>query len=293
MHKILLLLNRHRGLFVFTALNYIDKLLLFGLPLFVLFISGDKQTYNNIEYVFSIANILIIFLDFLTMYSFYGYRQSEDRDNFPIRIQKYFYIFFILYSLIGLLLYPVIYCIIENESLKLLYFYICIRTLYLLIINFYKNYFRLIDKPSGVYVISILISLSSFMAIYIVYRLKFDLINGFFLIPTILNIVVLLVSFCKVRRSAFQGLKACLQSAIKYTIPLIINSFFGAVINNYGKLYAYNFLSQSEMYQFAYTLRLSAIIQMAHVSVLGFHSKSIFIDKARGINIKIFLINIM
>jgi hypothetical protein len=282
---------RYRNLFKFTILNYIDKLLLFILPLLVLFISNDKQVYNDIEYIFSIANISVPVLSFISIYAFYGYKQSKERIRFTARIQGYFWVAILLYSLFGLLLYPFVKKISINSSMGILYIFICGRTLYLLFINFYNVYFRLIDKPSGIFLFSIPVSLFSLLFIYIVYLLQLNILIEAFFIPQMLIVTCgMLIFILKIQQYPFAGLKMYLKSAVKYATPIIINTLCVAFITNYGKIYAYHYLSEYEIYKFSYIMRISMIIHMAHTSIIAYYGKQIYTDTKNEVNKRIFVL---
>ncbi len=70
---------RYRHLLRYVALNYIDKLIVFVLPLAVLFVTGDEAQYNDIEYILSAAGILVPLTGVAAMYSFYGFSRCDDR----------------------------------------------------------------------------------------------------------------------------------------------------------------------------------------------------------------------
>lgn len=289
--KIISLVKSHKELFIFTILNYIDKLLLFILPLLVIFISKKEQEYNDIEYVLSISNIIVPILNFITIYAFYGYRQADNKNSFPSRVQGYFFIITIIYCILGLLLYPFIKINLIDRPIGLLYVYICIHTLYSLIINFYNVFFRLIDKPSKIFIISIPANIFSLLSTYIVYKLKSVFIIQAFFSPRLFIVFALLaLSVCNIKKDTFKGLVVYLKGTIKYTIPLIINMFCVTFISNYGKIYAYNFLSSYDMYKISYVMRISMIITMMHASILAYYGKYIFMETRREINKKILLI---
>lgn len=279
-------LVNHKHLLLFTFLNYIDKLISFSLPLFVLYISKSQLLYNDIEYIFSIASILVVFFDLgLNTYYFFGYKESTSKDLYIENVKQYFTLSIIFYQILGLLL--ILTCLIIQQGNFLIPFVI-IRILYLLVQSFYSSYFRLNDKPSHIYWLSIPVNLFAFIILFLLKDISSTLLFWIFL-PQLLLLWILTYYFIiKRQKIVLNEIKSFFIKALKYSWPIIINVSMVTFINNFGKIYAYNYLSSDEMYQISYVLRISLIIQMAHVSIIAFYSKSIYIDIENKINITIF-----
>ena len=73
--------KNNKDLATFAVLNYVDKFLVFLLPLTVLYITHDRESYNSIEYVYSIANVIAPFFIFFSSYAFYGYKLSLEESG--------------------------------------------------------------------------------------------------------------------------------------------------------------------------------------------------------------------
>jgi len=72
----------HLGLFIYTALNFLDKLLNFGIPLLVLYVFSDRGLYNEIEYIYSLALVATTAVELgVRNYFLYAYRMAAERER--------------------------------------------------------------------------------------------------------------------------------------------------------------------------------------------------------------------
>lgn len=289
MKSFLIRIKENSGLFWFTLFNYVDKFIAFSLPLVVLYISKDKSIYNNIEYIFSIASIIVVFFDFgFNTYLFYGYKESADKANFLVDTKQYFNLYLIFYLIIAIVFLPIFF-VFENGEFIL--FFVFARLLYLFSISFYSSFFRLDDKPSLIYWLSIPVNLSSILLLFL-FKDFSNLILLTFFIPQILLLCILIIintpKLFSLSIDKINDFKIFLIKTLKYSWPILINVTLIAYVNNFGKIYAYNYLNSDEMYQISYVLRISLIIQMAHASIIAFYSKSIYEEKGVKINMDIF-----
>jgi len=92
------------------------------------------------------------------------------------------------------------------------------------------------------------------------------------------------------RPGDFMRWRAYLKKALAFAWPIILNSFLFMFINNYGKIYARNFLSQEEMFQLSFVQRVALFIQLMHLSLIGYLSKRLYIDRRIGINPRLTLV---
>lgn len=285
MNYLIAKLKQHQSLLNFTFLNYIDKFIAFSLPLGVLYFYKDQNIYNDIEYVFSVASIFVIFLDFgINTYYFYGFKESKDRSSFIEKVRHYFGISIVMYMIIGLLLFPISFFF---KQVNFLIFFVCIRILYLLFLNFHASYFRLKDSPSKIYWYSIPINLLT-IALVVVLKNTSNSILFWFFIPQLLLLCISSYYFIRfIKFIDVKEFKLFMKEAILFSWPIILNVSLIAYVGNFGKIYAYNYLSSDEMYQISYTLRISLIIQMAHTSIISFYSKAIYEDDSSSFNFNI------
>lgn len=283
------LIQKHKSLLIFTFLNYVDKAISFALPLFVLYLLKDISLYNDIEYIFSYANILVVIADLgMRMFFLYNYpKQVHDEKNYLSSVKSYFYIISFVYVLIGLGLV----LISKNTGLiTVLVPFICIRTLMMLFTNFFGIYYRLKDSPQIILYYSIIINLITFI-VMIVFVKWLKIPNSLMLFFSIQMVFVLWFAIKGVKyikKKVLEEMFKFVSNSLIYAWPLILNVLILTFINNYGKIYAFNHLSKSSMFSFSYTMRIAMIIQMAHSSVVAYYSKDIFLNTANKINYKMY-----
>lgn len=273
--------SEHKNLATFVIVNYIDKFLVFLLPMLVLYITKSKDIYNTIEYVYSIANIIVPFFGFISSYAFYGYKISQKEGDLNYinsykAFQTIMLVFLFMVGIVVSLLIPLFSLNIGLVFLLLIY----VRFLYLLTVNNNNVYYRLIDQPVRFLIYTIICSISSAILVFFFSSINSNRIYTYacFFLP----------QFALVSKYGFEvfqdRLKIKIREVYKFVIrsinfawPTVINCTIVAFVMNYGKIYAYNFLSSYEMYNFSYTMRISMIIQMAHSSLIAYYAKELYV----------------
>lgn len=263
---------------VFITLTYIDKFLIFLLPLAVLHITNDRDCYNDIEYIYSVASVLSPFFVFFSTYAFFGYKKSlEEKDILYIKAYRsYGALLIIVMAIIGSIISLIVPTIITSLSV-LMAFMVLGRFLYLQTINNNNAYFRLIDRPAKFVVFTIICSIASAILVYTIGFDKQWVMIAFFIPQVILSLGDSLI-FVLVSNINWKGFVDYLWKSLRYAWPIVINCTLVAFVMNYGKIYAYNFLSSYEMYNFSYIMRISLVIQMAHSSLMAFYGKDLFVN---------------
>lgn len=270
-----LIMGERKRIATFTILSYIDKGLAFILPLLILYFYNDKQSYNELEYAYSIANIVVYMFSVGSIYSFYSYSKASDKKK---NIDQYKCISsysLVIVSLLFIFISPFIY---KWHYIGLLvYALIAARTIYLLFVSFFSSYYRLSDIPERIlyYTIglSIIIVLLFFFFSLFSIKLLFSFIVSEFVLPVVFCVIVL--CFCqKIKLELFLSYY---KEAFAFAWPVILNCFLGLGITNFGKIYAFNYMSADDMYVFSYTMRISMIIGMAHNSIVAYYAKRIYI----------------
>ena len=85
----------------FAFLNVIDKLVAYVTPLLLLHFFNDKNLYNSIEFIYSIALIVNIFIDFGTRgYMTYSFRFHKNYKLYTFSVLKLFNFLLIIYILL-------------------------------------------------------------------------------------------------------------------------------------------------------------------------------------------------
>ncbi len=268
--------KNRKDLIFFIILNYLDKGIAFLLPLLVLFICGDKTIYNKIEYVYSIAGIVIVFFNLSNLGGFYFYKESKDRKHFLELYQKACSIM-LLFMVAVMLLVAFVWNVLDNQITLLLSCCLSARLSFLLFINNDSVFYRLIDKAYKILLYSIFINIVSIILVVVFFYLKKDLIAPYFITGLIIPVILSIKVLTKKDNINLHEVLVYYKDTFFYAWPILITTFLGMFVNNFGKIFAFNTMSPDDMYSFSYTLRISLIIQLAHSSIMAYYSKRIFL----------------
>lgn len=267
------------NILLYTFFNYIDKGLAFVAPLSILYLFDDKKTYNEVEYIFSIASLLFVFLELgIKPYYFYAYKNSENKTKLISEIKGSINLLVWIYTVVLIVSFGLHFS--ELVHMKALYFFIAIRAVYLFLSSFLNYHYRLLDNPSWIYPITISINIGSIGILLIekIVNLSYNLLFLFFLFPFTFIILYAIKNIKDFNLKILKSFFSILKKAIYYSWPIILNILLISFMNNYGKIYAYEYLNEDAMFQISFALRLSLIIHLAHASALGYLSKNIYIN---------------
>jgi len=281
-------LNNNRAMLRFTALNYIDKGLIFLTPFIVLYVFKDKAVYNDIEYIFSTSAVLLTLSELgVRNYFLYAYRGAKDRDALVGEVESSFQTLFFIYVVVSLVV--LLYCGLFLDDKDTLVYFIIPRTLYSFMIAFYSVYYILIDAPSRIFIPSYFVNALTLATIIVVRLLNAKLSLFFFFSSQALVDLALFGYIIKGRGAIdFGRLARYLKKALPYAWPIILNIFLFMVINNYGRIYAYKLLSKEDMFHISFVQRISLVVQLTHASALAYLSKRLFIDPSNRVNLRLF-----
>jgi len=282
-------IKKHKELGLYSLLNIVDKGLIFLIPIIILFLFKDQELYNKIEYIYAISSMLMIFLDFgIKNYIFYNFKKSRDKANLLKENRVFINFLLYFYSIIILFLIIVNELCFSNFDLYL-YVFIFVRSLYSVLIAFYSYYYRLIDKPSKIYIYSLTVSFATIGLVVILYFIN-QIINLYdlFLFQILLIILTMFVFRKLLYAFNFKKFFTYIKDALSYSYPILINLILMTIINQFGKVYAYNFMSANDMTSLALLQRLTMLIVLIHASLSGYFSKKLFIETSMKIHINIF-----
>jgi len=269
--------KKYKELLLYSIVNIFDKFLIFIIPLVALFIFKDKQLYNDIEYIFSISSILLIFLDFgIKNYLFYGYSVAQKK-SIILRNTRFYFNFLIQFYVVLFLLLTIVAVSVTDQWL--LYLFIIARSLYGLVIGFYAVYFRLIDKPSSIYVYSVGVSAATLIIMACVFFVGIPIHIAFIYISPLLAVLFFAFYFySSVNNIDYNYFFRLARVSMVYSCPIIINLIMMGFMGQFGKIYAYNYLDASSMFDISIIQRVSMVIVLIHASIMGFYSKKLFIS---------------
>ncbi|NBW34967.1 MAG: hypothetical protein EBR30_08105 [Cytophagia bacterium] len=282
------LIKDKRSFLIFFLLTYLDKTISFALPLSILFILKDKSLYNIVEVSFSYASIAMVLIELgLSNYLFWGFKQAEDKELFLDKAKIYFKASLFFYCILSLLFF--IFFAGHSYDTIVLLSLIAIRTLFTFYVNFHSNIFRLLDKPSKIYQITIVINILSFALLMMGHLFYAKYLVLYFLLPSFILLITNSLQFTlQLRLFNIIDFVTFLKKALLFSWPIILNTLAMTFINNYAKIYAYGYLSESEMVQISYVMRVGLIVQLTHVAFSSFFSKSLFMDESKQFNTSIF-----
>lgn len=280
--------NKNENLVKYFVLTYVDRALSFALPISILFIMGEKYLYTQIEVAFSYATIALVIIELgLSNYLFWGYKESLDKADFLENAKILFNGMLAVYSGISIIVCSTLY--LFSSDFLLMFILIAVRTLFSFYINFYSNIYRLTDRPSRIYLVTITINVSSFFLLLLAHNLAVSNAVIFFYVPSIFLIGAFSLRF----RVDSKGLKleslfTLVRQALTFSWPIMLNVLAMSFISNYAKIYSFGHLSDEETVQISYILRIGLLIQLGHSAIASFFSKSLFMDKTQLFNFKIF-----
>ncbi len=285
--SILSILRSQRGLINYAVLNYLDKLLNFAAPLVVLYLFNSRKIYNDIEYIYSIAAVATIIIELgVRNYFLYAFKEASDRDELVKHVKGYFLFQFAIYVVLGVSITIVSW--LTQSSVGVILLFITVRTLFVYFVSFFAVYYRLVDAPSKVFIPSLTVN-GATLLIILAARYYFHTIDLWYFFVSQMGLVLLtaVTFFAHYRDIAFSHFVGYVKQSLRYAWPIILNLLLFLVVNNFGKIYARNFLSEGEMFHISFAQRMALIIQLAHMSAVGYLSKRIFIDPARGVSSRV------
>tara|TARA_B100001057_G_scaffold501049_1_gene620040 strand:+ start:3865 stop:5040 length:1176 start_codon:yes stop_codon:yes gene_type:complete len=271
-----------QNLIQFTILSSLDRLLIFILPFYVYFLTSDKLLFNDIEYIYSIASLAMIFFELgLKNYLFYGYKINKDKDKFLNEIKLLYNFLILVYTII------LIIAFLSTKLINLLIPYFGIRLIFFMLSTFYFSYFRLKDKPSAIFLYTVPVNLLTFVLIYYYTNSNHTLsLCDIYILPFL---SIILFNLYQIKNTITKGKNTqYILKALKFSLPVMINLLLMGLINQFGKLYAYNNLDINEMFDLSLIQRISTIIVLIHASIVGFFTKKLFMSKSLVVHKNIF-----
>jgi len=273
----------------YAGLSYIEKALIFGFPITVLYLTGDKARYNQIEFIFSTGAVSSLFLDGgLKIYLMYAYKQSEQSVE---RIKPIFasyklllkgYLFAVAVAFVGTSLWAPERILDWGGASA--------RALFLSMVGFVAVWYRIADKPSRVFILSIPVYIAAGMLIWLLGDISDTGFSIALVVPHLLAVALVAFIGFSVTRGSMRGLFIHIRAALRYGWPILASLLLAMLVANFGKLYAYNFLSEKEMFNFSFSQRMALIIQLGHLAVSGYMAKHLFVSEQRRFHQKTFAV---
>lgn len=280
------------GFITYSAFNFLEKFLAYVAPLFLLKLIGNQDLYNKIEFIYSIALIFNIFFDFgIRGYLIYSFRLNKSVKDYSEKVFKFLNLLLLLYLIIFIFFFLIKFNIKISITDTLIIILIFIRSIYLLIINFYKVYYRIKNIPSNIYYYTIPVNILVFGLVVYFYFNNIDVNLEYFFIPFFF---LILFHYTKIFiNSDFSinigGFIVYIKKSIKYYWPIIIISFVNIFIGNYMKIFAFLNMSENDMTKISFYLRYLLIIQIVHTTFSAFFLSKNFFNNSKFLDKKLLI----
>lgn len=273
---------------VYAGLSYAEKALIFGFPLLVLLATGSRTAYNEVEFMFSIAAVASLFMDGgARIYLLYAYRESGQSEHEVSRIKSSFFVLvrFYLFGIVGVLAIALVFF----PGYVMNWLAISARALLLAAIAFLAVWYRIHDRPSVVFAYSIPVYVLGLLLLWI-FPMEWSAGVAIALaVPHLAIVCWVLIQSRTQDVSEAPRVRRDVVAAFRYAWPVLTAIIITMIIANFGKVYSFEMLSVDEMFRFSFSQRLSLAVQLAHVSIMGYVAKHLFIDNRRAFHMKIFL----
>jgi len=278
----LFLSKRFHSLPVYSLMIMADKGLSFLVPLVFLFVYHSTVMYSKMEYVFSVAMMILPIADLgLRSYMFYFYKESSEHEKSIAALNETISLLVSFYALLCL------------ASLFLGFAWIgwmiLARMAFQLLNTYLNNHYRLIDLSSFCSIFSC--GTLVFVAIVLLLQGQTAIQYGvqtYHILIFASTVLALLVLFPpKINRAVLGRVASLLLQSIKFSWPIILNVWTVTAVGNFAKIYIYHHFSTDDMAMFSFVQRLSYVIVLVHVAIQGYYAKKVYMGTEKEI-MKIF-----
>lgn len=264
-------------------LSYVDKAIIFLLPLLVFHFFKNQKVYVSIEYIYSVTTVIIPLIDLgLSGYFFYAYRNSNNHEKTLKVFIKSFQRLYLLVALMGVSLIVLNFFGFEFEKYIV---FIVSRLLFVLATVFFASYYRLISKPETAVYITLGSNVLSlfFILVYFFADLEFSLwlifigqilFSAFYIFKSLWD-----VFFRPNEKVKTNQIKRLIKNALLFSWPSIIQVFIMMFIANYGKINVLTKLTLNDGVLLSLVQRFSMVVFLTHSSIWAFIIKDIYTDK--------------
>lgn len=241
----------------FSFFLILDKTL--NLLLLYFLLKVNLESYNDLEYVISIASIAHIFLESgLSSYAFEEFRISTS----PKLIIKYFR--GSLSILLSTLILTVIIAFISSFEL---FAFVGIQIGYFAILKLETSIWRLVDRPSIPYKFGALFSIICIALTILSRQFALEAIFGF-------RFSLILVYSIWYFNSNWKKIWEIYFNSWNYSLPINSNIVLNMFMLNVVKIFGWNHLDSSKLSSLNIIFRVSSLINIFHTSISGFLMKS-------------------
>lgn len=284
------LLTNNLNFFKFSFFNILEKFLAYISPLLILKFIENPVLYNKIELIFSISIIINVFIDFGIkghfVYSYRFYDSKKKHKNTYLKAYNILILYYLIFSVCFLSLFNLL-----GFNSLLIIFLTLVRVFYLLIVNFYKFFFRFYYNINYFFLLTIPVNIITILLIYFIYKLNINYLAIYFFIAQF--ILVCIYFFLIILKSLFETnikkFSKVIKNSLDYYWPIILSSAVSLIIMNFGKIYSYFNLPENDMTKFSFIIRFLLIIQLFHATFSSYFLKKNYEENEKIINKNIIL----
>lgn len=272
----------------YALLSYFEKALVFGFPLFALYVTGSKAAYNQVEYTFALAAVVALFLDGgLRIYLLQAYRVGGQSQELIQHIISSFRFLLRIYLIVAAFLLAAVLLFVPNDIFDI--GAAAARALFLCMMAVLAVWYRIKDVPEKAFIYSIPVYLLGGVLIWLTARLELYGILLALVLPHLA--AVIFVAFPRdgedaAGREHLERFLMYAKASLRYGWPVLVSIVVTMLMANFGKIYAYKNLSENEMFQFSLAQRMALVVQLMHVSITGYMSKHLFVSESRSFHVK-------
>lgn len=283
--------NQNLNVVKYVGLTILDKALVFLMPILILLYIDDVELYNKVELIYSFSAILVVISDFgLKAFVFYSYRtklfKEKDLLNLSKKLSSSIAVVFYILFLFSYFSFGFFYELGDFSLMTVLA--ILARLCYLQFTLLESSICRLLDKPSAIYKLTLPLSVLTILTLFFKTFLYNALdVYGIFLVLQVYVIFYVLTNLFITTPPGL--LKDFFRRTLTFGGPLIINGLLIVIINQFGKIYAFNFLTEDDMKNLSLSLRYSMLLQIIGSAIISYYVKKINVSNHYKIHLSIFL----
>ncbi len=284
------MLINNLNFFKFSFFNILEKFLAYVSPLLILKFIENPVLYNKIELIFSISIIINVFIDFgIKGHFVYSYRFYDSKKKHKDSYLKAYNIL-ILYYLIFSVCFLWLFNFFGYNSLIII-FLTLVRVFYLLIINFYKFFFRFYYNINYYFLLTLPVNIFTILLIYFTFKFNINYLAIYFFLAQLILVCVyfLLIISKSLLETNIKNFLKVIKNSFVYYWPIILSSAVSLIIMNFGKIFSYFNLPENDMTKFSFIIRFLLIIQLFHATFSSYFLKKNYEENEKIINKNIIL----
>jgi hypothetical protein len=252
-----------------------DKALAFVGPLLILYLTDSNSIYSSLESVLAISVILIPIID-LGVKDYVGYVYTKERDSCFERFDL-----LSLRLIVSSLAIAIAFYIVGNPFLMVAM--ALLRSAHINLYYYLQMKGRLTEKIVGPLRYSIIVTCTSaLLTIFGFYAGLSDahVLLVYFLTPSLLFLCyhVFQSQLFNPKLFSIDWNNPTYLVMIRFSVPIILNSFLVIGFSNLTKLYVLNQFGEEEMVRYSFDFRIAMVVQIIHMVIVTYLTKFLLIS---------------